>query len=60
MSKNILKNEIELDENILISNGYDFEKSMNILCRGFENAGFVQEIKEKGHIIYAGQGQIRI
>lgn len=56
MSKNILKMEIELDKNVLISNGYDFEKSMNILCRGFKNAGFLQEVREEGHIIFAGTG----
>lgn len=52
----ILKLEIEIDKDILESNGYNFTNSVQIICDGLQQAGLVKELVEEGHIIYRGTG----
>ncbi len=52
----ILKLEIEIDKAILENNGYNFKKSVQIICDGLQQAGLVEELVEDGHIIYRGTG----
>ncbi len=50
----MLKMEIQLDKNRLETEGYNFDKSIEIICNGLKNVGFIEEINEDGHIIYCG------
>ena len=48
------KMEIEFDRNILESEGYNYEHTMNLLCENFKKIGFVEELNEEAHLIYRG------
>ena len=50
----MFKMEIEFDRNILESEGYNYEHTMNLLCENFKKIGFVEELKEEAHLIYRG------
>ncbi len=50
----MLKMEIVMDREKLESNGYDFDKSIAIICNGLKEAGLIEELNEEGHIIYRG------
>ncbi len=50
----MFKMEIEFDRNILESEGYNYEHTMNLLCNNFKRAGFIEELKEEAHLIYRG------
>ena len=50
----MLKMEIVMDKEKLISEGYDFDKSIAIICNGLKEAGFIEDLNEEGHIIYRG------
>ncbi len=51
-----LKLEINIQKNILEKNGYDFDKSIAIICNGLKEAGLEKEMVEDGHIVYVGTG----
>ncbi len=50
----MLKMEIVMDREKLESDGYDFDKSIAIICNGLKEAGFIEDLNEEGHIIYRG------
>ncbi len=50
----MFKMEIKFDRNILESEGYNYEHTMNLLCNNFKRAGFIEELKEEAHLIYRG------
>lgn len=50
----MFKMEIEFDRNILESEGYNYDHTMNLLCENFKRAGFIEELKEEAHLIYRG------
>ncbi len=50
----MLKMEIVMDREKLENDGYDFDKSIAIICNGLKEAGFIEELNEEGHIIYRG------
>lgn len=51
-----LKLEIYIQKEILEKNGYDFDKSVAIICNGLKEAGLEKELVEEGNIIYVGTG----
>ena len=50
----MLKMEIVMSREKLEADGYDFDKSIAIICNGLKEAGFEEELNEEGHIIYKG------
>ena len=50
----MLKVEIVMDKEKLISDGQDFDKAMAFICNGLKEAGFREGYNEEGHIIYNG------
>ena len=50
----MFKMEIKFDRNILESEGYNYEHTMNILCENFKRAGFIEDLKEESHLIFRG------
>lgn len=50
----MLKMEILMNRAKLEADGYDFNKSIAIICNGLKESGFIKELNEEGHIIYRG------